>query len=246
MKTFNLINYVLITILFLPITVFADDGLQLTSIPFVTQGGLSGVIQGLFLLAIVVAGMLAVVKLVIAGAKYMMSDVVTTKQSAIGDIKGAIIGLLLILGTVLILDTINDQITNANLSLESLNLEGSEWSFEDPTIPCQGIEDCEVITCEFWRDPLADTWCSDWCENRNGLHIDNVTILAGEFDTHQCALRPTEEIDCYVRPAPGTGNAIAECGAAIDECEADGGYYVDQVNGSTPEDTVITCRPPYN
>jgi len=118
----------LITLLLIPITASAQFSTErLTNIPFVNGTDLGSLVAGLFYLAIVVAGMLAVVKLVIAGAKYMMSDVVTTKQSAISDIKGALIGLLLVMGTVVILDTINDQIANANLdSIRPLNLP--EWS----------------------------------------------------------------------------------------------------------------------
>ena len=87
--------------------------------PLVDIPGVSGedvrsidaIVRALFTILISLAALLAVLKLIIAGAKYMMSDVVTTKQSAISDIKGAIFGLILVLSTVLILWTINRDIT---------------------------------------------------------------------------------------------------------------------------------------
>lgn len=118
---------------------------RLTAIPFVDENATIGeLVYGLFLLAIVLAAVLAVVKLVIAGVKYMTSDVVTSKQSAIGDIKGAILGLLLILTTIIIVDTINPDIANTNLELEPINVlvEGQEGGDEDQTLE-EFVASCE-------------------------------------------------------------------------------------------------------
>ncbi len=67
--------------------------------------------QALYLLAISVAAIMAVIKITIAGVKYMLSDVVTNKESAKKDIQGALFGLLIVLAAVLILETINPQLT---------------------------------------------------------------------------------------------------------------------------------------
>jgi hypothetical protein len=63
--------------------------------------------------SISIAALLAVVKIIIAGAKYMVSDVVPAK----GD---AILGLLLILGAVIILEFINPQLTKQTIQFQSL------------------------------------------------------------------------------------------------------------------------------
>lgn len=67
-------------------------------------------INYLYSLSISVAAMLAVVKIIIAGMKYMMSDVVTNKSEAIKDIQGALFGLLVVIGAVLIITVINPTI----------------------------------------------------------------------------------------------------------------------------------------
>jgi hypothetical protein len=160
-------HLIVLLLLHIPLIAGANEGLELVEIPFVEGGGLEGIVTGLFYLSIVIAGMLAVVKLVIAGAKYMMSDVVTTKQSAIADIKGAIIGLLLVMGTVVILSTINADITNSNLELPSLGgwddgaLDGGgsgSGSSETEQIQetCEDIGgngNCGVIPCDTIADP---------------------------------------------------------------------------------------------
>ena len=61
-------------------------------------------------LAISFAALLAVVKIVIAGVKWMLSDVVTDKGDAKKDIQGALLGLIVIISAVLIITVINPTI----------------------------------------------------------------------------------------------------------------------------------------
>lgn len=75
-------------------------------------------INTLYTLSISIAGLLAVIKIIIAGVKYMLSDVVSSKQSAIGDIKGALLGLLIVLAAFVILNTINPELTRSRLFLD--------------------------------------------------------------------------------------------------------------------------------
>lgn len=68
-------------------------------------------IDALYVIAIAAASILAVLKLMWAGAQYMLSEVVTNKQRAKDDIRGALLGLLIILAAVTILNTINPNLT---------------------------------------------------------------------------------------------------------------------------------------
>ena len=79
--------------------------------------GLAAYLETFFYTAVGIAALLAVVKLVIAGARYMLSDVANQKEAAKADIRGAIIGLLIVLATVTILLTINPQILQLQLAL---------------------------------------------------------------------------------------------------------------------------------
>ena len=57
-------------------------------------------INAIYRLSISLAALLAVIKIVAAGASYMLSDIVTTKSNAKDDIKGALIGLLIVISAV--------------------------------------------------------------------------------------------------------------------------------------------------
>jgi hypothetical protein len=77
--------------------------------------GFNEYINALYALAISLAALIAVVKIVIAGAKYMMDDIVTHKSEAKQDIWNALLGLLIIIGAVIILNTINTDLTNVQV-----------------------------------------------------------------------------------------------------------------------------------
>ena len=73
-------------------------------------------INSVYALAISLAALLAVIKIVIAGVKWMMTDIVTSKSEAKKDIQGALVGLLVILSAVLILTVINPDIIDVDVS----------------------------------------------------------------------------------------------------------------------------------
>jgi hypothetical protein len=114
----------------LPVLTYAQSADQvegfvpLIGIPGLDPNGLTigGYINTLYILAISVAAFLAVGMLLLAGFKYMLSDVVTQKEDAKKDIQGAIVGLLIVVGAVLILETINPQLRDLRiLNLQSVN-----------------------------------------------------------------------------------------------------------------------------
>ncbi len=71
--------------------------------------------NALYFVAISIAAFLVVVRIIFAGVKYMLSDIVTTKEEAKKEIKGALTGLLIVIGAVLILDTINPNLKTINV-----------------------------------------------------------------------------------------------------------------------------------
>lgn len=71
-------------------------------------------VNALYNISIGVAALLVVVRIIIAGVQYMLSEIVTSKEKAKGDIKNAILGLLIILAAVTLLNTINPELTNLN------------------------------------------------------------------------------------------------------------------------------------
>jgi hypothetical protein len=113
------------SLLVLPFLVYAQTSAYrpLIQLPVVTGGatGWQGYIDLLYATAISLAALLAVIKIVIAGAKYMFSDVITNKSDAKKDIQGALFGLLLILGAVILLNLINPQLTNTTINISKID-----------------------------------------------------------------------------------------------------------------------------
>lgn len=76
-------------------------------------------INTLYAISISLAALLAVIKIIVAGVKWMLTDVVTSKQEAKKDIQGALIGLLIVISAVLILTVINPNLVNFDILPES-------------------------------------------------------------------------------------------------------------------------------
>ncbi|GEM_PF-3413920 len=125
----------------------------LVGIPYVdtrdANVSLGDYVNSLYFAAISVAAFLAVVKIIFSGVQYMLSDVVTDKSQARKSIRGALLGLLIVIGAVLILNTINPQLSNLNvLELDEITIP------RNPTVNTGPV--VNDITCESQADEMQD------------------------------------------------------------------------------------------
>jgi len=111
-------------VLIAPVAVFAleinTNYIPLTDIPGIqgaTSANPGGVLQGLFNLAIGLGSILAIIMIIFAGFKYMYEESISGKSNAKEKITNAFFGLLLILGSYIILKTINGDLLRINLLL---------------------------------------------------------------------------------------------------------------------------------
>lgn len=88
-------------------------------------------VQALFFLSIAAAAMLAFIKILFGGVKWMLSDVITDKASAKKDIQGAIFGLLIVLSAYVVLNTINPQLLELNILQSAPSLTGIDRRSHD-------------------------------------------------------------------------------------------------------------------
>jgi len=107
-------------VLIIPVVVFGQTQQNyqpLVGIPGVSESQLNfnTYINQLYFLSISIAALLAVIKIIIGGVKWMLTDIVTSKSDAKNDIRSALVGLVLIVSAVLILETINPQLRNLNV-----------------------------------------------------------------------------------------------------------------------------------
>ena len=75
-------------------------------------------IEGVFMLIIGIAGVLAVIMIIVGGIQYMSTDAISGKSEAKTKIQNAIFGLLLALGAWIILYSINERLVTFDLTLE--------------------------------------------------------------------------------------------------------------------------------
>lgn len=105
----------LITILLSPTVIFAQYT-PLVGIPGIDPSSDFGAyINALYKLSIALAALLAVIKIIVAGVKWMLTDLISGKEDARKDIEGALLGLLIIIAAVVILETINPNLTKTTV-----------------------------------------------------------------------------------------------------------------------------------
>ena len=85
--------------------------------PETTRTTAAQYLQGIFILIIGIATVLAVLAIIYGGIKYMSTDAFGEKNEAKTTIQNAIWGLLLAIGAWLILFTVNPRLVNFNLSI---------------------------------------------------------------------------------------------------------------------------------
>ena len=100
----------------------------LEPLPFMAtyaQFNFSGFLTTLFKVLISAAGLIAVGALVVGGITYMVSEVTHRKVQALERVRSALWGLLILVASVLILNTVNPQLTSFNNILNPVSTPGS-------------------------------------------------------------------------------------------------------------------------
>jgi hypothetical protein len=138
--------FTLLLLFFLPLLSFAQDFVPLVGIPYLEtsadERSLGDYVNALYIAAISIAAVLAVLRIIYAGVQYMLTDVVTQKGAAKKTIRNALIGLILIVAAFLILNTINPQLT----SLNSLNqLQGLNLNLQAPTAISETADGAQAV-----------------------------------------------------------------------------------------------------
>lgn len=204
-------NYKILSVVTLLIAVVPTVVLAQTPTGFIPLVGVPGLeannmnigtyINALYTLSISIAALLAVIKIIIAGVKYMLSDVVTSKADAKSDIQGALVGLLVVISAVIILETINPQLRVFRLVMEPASQPPGRAVQTAPTSngsePLPGVNTSvgrESLDCTQNSAGVANcTEAANTCYSRNGRleqsirsNTQSITCLYGESVTVYC------------------------------------------------------------
>jgi len=169
--------------------VTSSDYVPLVGLPLTSGGGeadLQQFLSAAYKFAIGLAAVMAVGRLVFAGAQYMLTDVVPQKTHAKDSIKAILIGLVVVLSAVLMLNTINPQLTELDrLHFEPVkatagSLTMTETDYEKVVNYCLKSETgCVKEYCR--------RGCRSSCKEKGGVYRDT----SKWFDAH--CLRPPED-----------------------------------------------------
>ena len=170
-----------------PFLVGAQEGAptftSISGVPGIGGGGADAInteefLGNIYRMAIIAAAVIAVIKLILAGAQYVLSGVVTKKENAKRDIRSALIGLLIILAAVTLLTTINPDVTN----LPALDNIGDQLRTANEALPPSQIQvmcqngGCSSFSCE--NDSTAyEVGCAVRCSEWYGGQVQNNTCL---------------------------------------------------------------------
>jgi Type IV secretion system pilin len=160
-----------------------ESYLPLVNIPGVTDpNNFNDYLNALYALSISIAALIAVVKIVIAGAEYMLDDIVTHKTEAKAEIKSSLIGLLIIIGAVVILNTINTDLTHMTILDNTDHVTVDDHVVTNFKDCKQEGSNCSKVPCtqlnsESWKyitDPNnLGLSCEKSCDNLDsGAYVD--------------------------------------------------------------------------
>lgn len=210
------INFILLLLLSLPTEVsYAQSFSTLIDSPLGETGNISEFINEFYILLIVAAATFAVIKIVIAGVKYMLTDIVTSKEDAKKDIRTSLLGLIIIVAAVLLLGTINPSLVDFDLQ------------FQKPT---------ETLTVARGNANTAQATETKLNDLGSSIKQNHPCVEVGETTNSSDGLTQSSSIDVSACPDNEAGIAfIEQCGDTDPPGRS-------QSSPDTPE--VVTCTVP--
>ncbi|MBP6060411.1 MAG: hypothetical protein KA515_00180 [Candidatus Pacebacteria bacterium] len=97
------------------------EGGQFKTFKF-NSSALSGYLNIMIKIIIGIAGVLAVLMIVIGGIEYMGSELISSKEAGKDRIQNALLGLLIALGAWALLNTINGNLLNSNVNIDKVTI----------------------------------------------------------------------------------------------------------------------------
>lgn len=190
-----------------------DAFIPLVGIPYV-QGDkvatFGDYVNALYFASISIAAFLAVIKIIFAGVKYMLSDVITSKEDAKKDIKGALLGLLIVIGAVLVLNTINPSLSRINLFADApvppIGLSGTTYSSSDTAayLKPKANETLTILPCDTTTVTPDCNAAADTCRTEHSGYLRTDTMAR-------------TSLYCYtVKDTVTTGNTESTCNGYFD------------------------------
>ncbi len=134
-----------------------------------------------FKLLIGIAGILSVVMIVIGGIQYMSAEAINSKEDGRSRIKNAILGLILALGSWIILNTINPDLLSLNIGItpaDPLIVTLESTAQDTPQVPIGGLVCKKFTNGANWPTPDINALNLQDAVIRADLATKGVTVNA--------------------------------------------------------------------
>ncbi len=160
----------------------AEDGISdeyLAPLPGLAgqPAGLKGFLQGLFNVAIVVAGILAILMVVIGAITYLSTDSLSGTEHGRDMMLNAVLGLILALSAWVIINTINPELAGGlSITIPKLQVDGPTEEWQGGNAPA-GTNIAEDATVNNQPIVQGGPWPSDAAQ-RQLLQYHGVTVAA--------------------------------------------------------------------
>lgn len=128
-------------------------------------------------IAIGIAGILAVIMIIVGGVQYMTTDALTGKSNARSTITSAILGLLIALGSFIILNTINPTLTKIEPDIREL-----EAVFKDDSALWKETESTDITGYTLkgtFENPQPSTGVANFVQNleQSNASLEEITVI---------------------------------------------------------------------
>lgn len=160
------------------------------------SNGLANFLNNLYLYAIGIAGIIAVIEIVIGGLEYSVKDSIESHSNGRHRIQQAILGLVLVLSPYVVFSIINPAILNLSLNLPALNTAPTNTGSggQTPTIT-QSFYKCNGTNCSG-----AEQLCSLDGGTSNQLVCTTSSsggiVKSGVGDTESCPSGQIKQVAC--------------------------------------------------
>lgn len=230
----------------------------LVSIPGVQAGkvDLAGFFNSLFRLFIAAAAAIAIVRIVWAGFKYMTVESIRDKGESREKILDALIGLLLALGTFMLLSIINPNLTNIGGGVTRVEIKGDDFAVATPESVRNQVKDSAEEARKKPGVPLE-------IKDRSGVPIGTFTAKtdgATTFEPKRGAAFASEkafEDTCTEKGGTVTSSRTTSVKSALDVAKNVGYKFIDYtaplnyafnlnlapVGSDQPTGNILTCTP---
>jgi len=181
-----------------------------------TSVTLSSYVSTIINLIIIIAGVSSVLMIVLGGFKYMSTDSISGKKEGMDKIKNALIGLILVLASYIILNSINPKLLDFNLNIKPAEITTRAVTPGIPMTPEQIAESNAIRASLLGNDnDGVNTYagpCTEGqttgCVNLNGLADTTQNGLASLNETCSCNVIITGGTESGHSSVHSTGIAV--------------------------------------